>query len=170
MKHTDNHTATHRFLNSSKSFSLVILLILLSLPVLSQPAGAGGQPPELHLQRMADRLELSQQQRTEIQAIMSSGKLAGKPTADAMQANRETLEQLINTTSPDQAQIQSLAETQGDLLTESLLQKAAVKQQVYTVLTAEQRIKMLAYKDARRDMRASRKLQRSQQKFPRQKR
>lgn len=164
MLHTNIHTTTNSYLNSYRSFSLFILLALLSLPALSKPFAAGGQPSDLHLQRMADRLELSQQQRAELKTIMSAAKIAGVPTGDAMQANREALKRVLSSSSPDQAQIQALAESQGDLLTESLLQKAATLQQINTMLTAEQRIKMQAYKEARQDMRASRKNKRAQKK------
>lgn len=165
MQHHDNNTNTYSHINITRLFSFGLLLTLLSLPVLSQPLGTGGQPPEAYLDRLAERLELSPQQRTDIKTIMSSGKIAAKPTEDAMQANRATLNTVINSDSPDQAQIESLAQTQGELVTESVLQKAAVKQQINAVLSADQRIKMQAYKDARRDMRKTSKHHRTGAKF-----
>jgi len=164
MQYHDNNTITQNHINIVRLFSFGLLLTLLSLPVLSQPLGSSGQPPEAYLNRLAERLELSPQQRTDIKTIMSSGKIAAKPTQDAIQANRAALKSVINSDSPDQAQIQSLAQTQGELVTESVLQKAAVNQQINALLSADQRIKMQAYKDARRDMQKPRKHRRARAK------
>jgi len=163
MLHPDNQSSlSYNYPNAIKSVVIFALLAIFSLPAIAQPFGPDGHPPEPNLERMAERLDLSEQQRADIKAIMETGKTAFKPTIDAMQANRELLEELINSNTPDQNRIQSLAETQGDLLTESLLHRASMQQQVNTILSEEQRIKMQAYKDVHRDMRAARKQHRPQ--------
>ena len=163
MLYPDTHNSLlHSYRNNVISFTIFALLAIFSLPALAQPSGPDRQPPEFNLERMADRLDLSEQQRSDIKTIMETGKTAFKPTIDAMQANREVLEELINSNNPDQDQIQSLAETQGDLFTESLLHRASMQQQLTAILSEEQRIKMQAYKDVRRDMRTARKHHRPQ--------
>ncbi|MBE9547770.1 MAG: Spy/CpxP family protein refolding chaperone [Proteobacteria bacterium] len=158
MLHPDNHNSvSNSYRNNIKSVVAFALLAIFSLPAMAQPFGPDGRSPELNLERMADRLDLSEQQRADIKAIMETGKTAFKPTVDAMQANREVLEELTNSNNPDPDLIQSLAETQGDLLTESLLHRASIQQQLNAILSEEQRIKMQAYKEAHRDMRTARK-------------
>ncbi len=139
-----------------KSFIITIILTLFSLPALAQPFEADGHRGEMNLERLAERLELSDQQRTDIKAIMEAGKNAMEPTKIAMKDNRDSLEAVINSTNPDQGQIQSLAETQGQLMTESLLQRVATRLQVKDLLSEQQQIKMQAYKDAHHDMREAR--------------
>lgn len=158
MLHPDNHSSlSNSYRKSIKTVVAFALLAIFSLPAMAQPFGPDGHSPKLNLERMADRLDLNEQQRSDIKVIMETGKIAFKPTIDAMQANREVLEEIINSNNPDQDQIQVLAETQGDLLTESLLHRASIQQQLNAILSEEQRIKMQAYKDAHRDMRTARK-------------
>ena len=163
MLHSDTQSSlTYNNRNIIKGVAIFTLLAIFSLPAIAQPFGVNGHPAEINLERMADRLDLSEQQRSDIKVIMETGKTVFKPTIDAMQANRELLEELINSNNPEQELIQSLATTQGDLLTDSLLQRASLQQQINTVLSEEQRIKMQAYKDAHKDMRAARNHQRGQ--------
>ncbi|MCF6225888.1 MAG: Spy/CpxP family protein refolding chaperone [Xanthomonadales bacterium] len=162
--HTKIHTTSHNYLSSYKNYLLFILLAILSSSALAKSFTPGGQSSDMHIQRIADRLDLNEQQREEFLTIMSAKKTANAPREIAMQANREALERLISSDNPDQAKIQSLAEAQGDLFTESFLQRAAIKQKIYAILTAEQRIKMQVYKDVRQNKRANRKNKREQHK------
>jgi len=119
MQHTNAHTTVQNYLPRYNSFLLFILLTLISLTAIAKPFAAGGQSPDLHIQRVAERLDLNEQQREKFQTIMSASKTTSAPRADAMKANRKALQQLINSNSPDQAKIQSLAEAQGDLFTKN---------------------------------------------------
>lgn len=168
--HTKTHTTSHNDLSSYKNYLLFILLAILSSPSLAKPFTLGGHSSDMHIQRIADRLDLNEQQREEFLTMMSAKKTANAPRKIAMQTNREALEQLISGDNPDQAKIQSLAEAQGDLFTENILQRIAIKQKIYAILTAEQRIKMQVYREIRQEKHAKRKNKRAKHKSSQQRR
>jgi len=154
---------THKFFINTVTISAMI--ILFSLSAIAQPmgqrAGSGmpGQEPfmRMDINRMAERLNLNDQQRIDITSIIDSAKLSTQPIRDAMQANKASLDALLRETNPSQADIEALVNAQGSLHTENMLQHIATRQSINALLTPEQRIQLQTYQDIHRDMHKDRR-------------
>lgn len=103
--------------------------------------GEYGMKGERKLDRMADYLELSDEQRTEINAIFAD-------RADKMKAHRETMgdfyQQMreLSPSDPDYvASVKKLADSQAAFMADRMVERAEVKAQIAAVLTPEQQEK-----------------------------
>ncbi len=138
-----------------KSFSikagLVILILIFSLPLAAMPFSGTGNIGQI-LERIADRLELSEQQRADIKLVLDTAKSSMKPIAQELKENRRQYEQLLSSSKPSAEDIQAVARQQGQLVADSLVMRAEYRLQINALLTAEQQIKLQAYKEARQDM------------------
>lgn len=86
-------------------------------------------------------LDLTDEQKAKVKEIMESNKAALEPTMSAMKENRSKLHDLSKDGTFDQAQVEALANEQGDLVAKTIVQKESVKAQIFAILTDEQKAK-----------------------------
>jgi Spy/CpxP family protein refolding chaperone len=106
---------------------------------------------------MARELNLTDAEKTQIKQIFQANKATGLPLMQQMAANKKAMPEATANGSYDQAKIQQLANQQAQLTAQLVVQKQAVRHQIYTqVLTSDQRAKaeeLRAKKIARIDAR-----------------
>lgn len=107
---------------------------------MSQGRHFGGHSSKL--ERMADRLSVTDEQRTEIRAIADGSRQQMVELRDEMRANRVQLRELTRQTPLDEAAVRSIADKQGDLKAEMIVLRARQRSEVKAVLTDEQRAQM----------------------------
>jgi len=100
---------------------------------------AGGEGGMRHMQRMADDLKLSDQQRQQFKQIHSEGHASGKALHDVLQANRKAMRKLDPGSADYHAQVVKLAAEKGELVKQMVIQHAEMRAKVYAILTPEQR-------------------------------
>ncbi len=100
----------------------------------------GGEGPRMErmMERMAERLELDEEQRASIQAIIEQNRPAMQEHRRAMRENRQALHELMRGGTADEPTVRSLAEAQGDLTAEMIVERALMMQSIREVLTPEQ--------------------------------
>ena len=91
--------------------------------------------------RIAERLGLTDAQKTEIKSIISAERPRVEPLVRQLSATRKQLRNVSKNGNFDEAQVRSLASQQAQTITELIVAKERVKSKVYNVLTPEQRVK-----------------------------
>ena len=86
-------------------------------------------------------LDLTDEQKAQIKTIMQASKENSKPLREQVKATREKLQMLAESGNFDQARIQALADEQGKLTAQMIVEKEKVKSQISAILTAEQKAK-----------------------------
>ncbi len=106
---------------------------------------------------MARELNLTDAQKAQVKQIFQANKATGLPLMQQMAANKKAMLEATVNGSYDQAKIQQLANQQAQLMSQLIVQKQAIRHQIYTqVLTPDQRAKaeeLRAKKIARIDSR-----------------
>jgi len=100
---------------------------------------AGHGDPAARLERMADRLGLTQQQRDSVRGIVDRYRPQTRQLSDRMRDNRQQLRTAMREAQPDAAQVQKLAQAQGDLVAERIVLHSKMRAEIDQVLTPEQR-------------------------------
>lgn len=91
---------------------------------------------------MARELNLTDAQKTQVKQIFQANKATGLPLMQQMAANKKAMLEATANGGYDQAKIQQLANQQAQLMSQLIVQKQAVRHQIYTqVLTQDQRSK-----------------------------
>lgn len=106
--------------------------------------GFGGDPEkfiEHGINRAATALDLTDEQKTRIKAIMEAEKPVVQPLIQQVAAQRQELRQATSNGQFNEAQVQELATKQGQTMTQLIIAKERVKAQIFAVLTPEQRAK-----------------------------
>ena len=103
-------------------------------------AGEGRHPFARRIMaRIAERLGLTEAQKTEIKSILVAERPVAEPLLRQLAATRKQLRDASRNGSFDEAQVRSLATQQAQTLAELIVTKERVKSKVYNVLTPEQR-------------------------------
>ena len=97
-----------------------------------------GSRDEYRLKRMTEKLGLSDEQASRIQAIWDKYSPQKQQMRSKMQENRKQLREVMFADSKDEARLQQLAEAMGKLKTEKILLKSRIHSEVSQVLTSEQ--------------------------------
>ncbi len=112
--------------------------------------GAGTTPPtpgqraQNRFNRIADLLNLTADQRTQIQTIMQGTRTQAQALRPQMQGNRQDLMTLIKSGSSGadfDSKLQALANTQGSLMSQMTVIHAKAMAQVWALLTPDQQQK-----------------------------
>lgn|GEM_PF-4610488 len=114
-------------------------LLLAALPAAAAPnesPGGGG-----HMQRMADELGLSSEQRQQLKQIMQGGRNEGEALRNALRQNHEALRALDPAAADYRKQSERLAGESGELARKMALHHAEQRAKVHAILTPEQRVK-----------------------------
>lgn len=105
---------------------------------------------EKRLNRMASKLGLTDEQKTQLQALKTNSKNEFKPLRDEMRTLRQEIRNLDPKASDYSAKLADAANRQAELTRQMTVSKGAQRQQMATILTTEQLAKM-------KEMRGSRK-------------
>jgi len=141
---------------------LVVALVLLVTPILARgphgpghgrgPGPCGGPDGSCH-ERLFDRLDLTDDQREEIEALIADHRDATKDRADQMRARRMEMMELIQADGVDEAAIRDAAAASAQAEADLAIERAKLRQQIHQVLTPEQREQADALRQQHREFR-----------------
>ena len=103
-----------------------------------------------NVDRMAQRLDLTDDQRTQLQAVLAAAKPRMSDLRSELQASRKKLRELMQTSPIDEAEVRNIAETQGDLKADMIVLRAQQRAEINAVLTDEQRTQWVEMRGKRR--------------------
>jgi len=95
-----------------------------------------------NLERLADRLDMTEQQRAEIKAMLDDSRQQMANLREQMRENRIQLRDLAGKTDFDETAVRSIADEQGDLKAETIVLRARQRHEMKAVLTDEQRVQL----------------------------
>jgi Spy/CpxP family protein refolding chaperone len=100
--------------------------------------GEGMDKGEKFLDRMTDRLKLTPEQRSSIQAVLQKSQPQRVNLKEKMQTNRKALKELNRSGKSDSGQIAALAQERGQLVADMIVQRSKVRSEIRQVLTETQ--------------------------------
>ena len=130
---------------------LLVGLLTIALPLTGAIAGVGfgggpipGGPGKLEfmVERMADHLDLTDDQRISVENILQAAKPEIEALRDQAMANRDAIESLDPSNPAYDTTLQNIAVSNGQLATEATLLMARVRGEAHAVLTEEQIAKL----------------------------
>jgi Spy/CpxP family protein refolding chaperone len=95
-----------------------------------------------NLERLADRLDMTEQQRAEVKAILDDSRQQMVKLREQIRENRTQLRELTGQDEFDEAAVRSIADNQGDLKAETIVLRARQRHEMKAVLTDEQRVQL----------------------------
>jgi Spy/CpxP family protein refolding chaperone len=104
--------------------------------------GHRGMDSESHVDRMAERLDLTKEQRDKVRAIVDKTRPQTRELHDKLSENRKQLQMLTQQGTAKEGEIRKLADNQGKLIADMIVQRSKVRGEINAVLTPEQREKM----------------------------
>ena len=90
-------------------------------------------------ERMMERLNVTPEQRTAVRAIVDQSRPQFRQLRDQMVENHKQLRNLIDQGNYDEAQVQQLAQAEGNLKAQMIVLRTKVQSQIRGVLTDQQR-------------------------------
>jgi protein CpxP len=141
-----------------RRLALVIVLALLVTPVLAQgPAGRGpghghfrGADRPMH-ERMFEQLDLTDDQRVQIDQLMTDHRSAMKDRREQMRTHRMEMRDLVHADEFDEAAIRDAAMAIAEAEAEMAVERARLRQEIHKVLTPEQQEKAAELFQKRRE-------------------
>ncbi len=119
-------------------------LIMAQGPAQGQAPAGQGQRFQQRFQKIATLLNLTSDQQTQIESILQQSFTSAQPLMQEMRTNRQAIEQLVKsgTAGADfDKQIQPLASTQANVVSQLTVLHAKAFAQVWNLLTPDQRTK-----------------------------
>lgn len=98
--------------------------------------GFGGGHPFL---KMAEKLNLSDEQKTQIKTILEDSKTRVQPLMESMRENHKAIENLGTDGTYNEAEVTRLANAQAEISKQLIIEKEKTKAAIFAVLTPEQR-------------------------------
>ena len=95
-----------------------------------------------YLDRMTEQLKLTPDQRTSVQAVLQKSKPQMTNIREKMQTNRKALRDIKREGKDDANQVQALAQERGDLVTDMIIQRSKIRNDIRQILTDAQRGQM----------------------------
>lgn len=147
-------------MNKSLKSGLACVLIVSSLglvaPVSAKPSGDGADCDRgrhadavhkrgdkgFNVDRMAKKLDLSDDQRTQIEGIMAASKQQITDHREKLRENRKQLKSLMRQSPLDEAALRQVADSQGNLKADMIVLRAQQRVKINDILTNEQRAKL----------------------------
>ena len=135
----------------------VALAIVLVAGVAASWAAAGvGQGPWGHggfehhmLGMMTDYLDLTEAQQAQVKQIFATEKPTMMPLVQQLHQTRQQLRQLEQSNTFDENKVRALASQQAQTLTELTVEKAKVANQIFNILTPDQKAKAQKFMERR---------------------
>lgn len=146
-------------MNNTIKTTLIAATLIGSLAATAAHAGKGcgkdhhglrGLDSEHRINRLADRLELSTEQRDKVRAIADKSRPAVRAVHDKMRDNRQAMHVLMQQEKPTEAEVRKLADVRGKLVAEMTVLRVRMKSDIHAVLTPEQRDKLKQHSEQRR--------------------
>ena len=106
--------------------------------------GFGGRGFE----RLAEKLNLTDEQKTQVKTILEESKTRVKPLREGLRENRQQAETLGNDGTFNEEQVNQLAARQAETMKQLFVEMEKTKAQIFAVLTPEQRVEAAKLKDA----------------------
>lgn len=106
--------------------------------------GFGGRGFE----RIAKKLNLTDEQKTQVKTILEDSKTRVKPLMETMRENHKQAENLGTDGSFNETQVNQIANAQSETIKQLFIEKEKTKAQIFAVLTPEQRTEAAKMKDA----------------------
>ena len=94
------------------------------------------------IDRMAEKLNLNDEQRASMQTIVEQSKPEISALREKMRENRKLLKELAHKSPFNEAEVRKLANAQGDLKAEMIVLRMQQRSKISEVLTEEQRAQM----------------------------
>lgn len=104
--------------------------------------GPPGAPALEHFRHALRKLDLSDQQETDIKAAMQNLKKEMQPLMEDMHANHEQLRTLVTAKSYDKGAVAAVAKKEGELATRRIILTSEAMSRMLGYLTDEQRAKL----------------------------
>lgn len=98
-----------------------------------------GMDADARIERMAATLNLSKEQRDKVRAIVDKARPQSRELRDKLADNHKQLRALMEQGTPKEADVRKLADTQGKLIADMIVQRTRVHGEISAVLTPEQR-------------------------------
>jgi periplasmic protein CpxP/Spy len=110
------------------------------------PMGMGhaghGMDAERHIDRMADALDLTKEQRDQVRSIVDKSRPATRELQDRLRDNRKQLHALMQQDTVSEKEVRRLADIQGKAIADTIVLRTRVQTDIRSILTPEQRQKM----------------------------
>ena len=97
--------------------------------------------------RIAEKLKLSDEQKTQVKTIMEDSKTRIKPLTESLRESRKQAENLGLDGTFNEEQVNQLAGSQSETMKQLFIEKEKIKAQIFAVLTPEQRAEAAKMKD-----------------------
>jgi protein CpxP len=104
--------------------------------------GQHGMDADSSVDRMAQRLDLTAEQRDKVRAIVDKARPQNRALRDKLAENRKQLHALTQQGTAQEAEIRKLADSQGKLIADMIVQRNKERGEINAVLTPEQREKL----------------------------
>jgi len=131
----------------TKLLTMALAVVLLA-GVAAAWAAAAGQGPWSHcgfehhmLGMMTDYLDLTDAQQAQVKQIFAAEKPTIMPLVQQLHQGRQQLHQLEQSSTFDEAKVRAVASQQAQTLTELTVEKAKVANQIFNILTPDQKAK-----------------------------
>jgi len=122
-------------------FAMAAMLMISSANMANACPGGGPEGGDRNGQRMAEQLNLSDQQQDQVKQIRSESREGGKSIHEAMQLNRDAMRKLNPGSADYNAQVATLADEKAVLVKQMVMHRSEPRAQLYAILTPEQREK-----------------------------
>lgn len=142
----------------SRRLALVIALALLATPILAQ-GGPGRGPGYGHFrgadspmhERVLDQLDLTDDQRGQIDQLMADHRTAMKDRREQMRDRRMAMRDLIHADEFDEAAIRDAAMAIAEAEADVAVERARLRHEIHALLTPEQQEKAAEMREKRRE-------------------
>jgi Spy/CpxP family protein refolding chaperone len=104
--------------------------------------GHRGMDSDFHIDRMAERLDLTTEQRDKVRAIVDKSRPQQRALRDKLSESRKQLRTLIQQGTAKESEVRKLADNQGKLIADKIVLRSKLQGEIYAVLTPVQREKM----------------------------
>lgn len=92
-------------------------------------------------------LDLTDEQKAQVKQIMEASKEKTKAVREQLKANHQKLDELTANGAFDEAQVTAIANSQGALQAQMIVEKERVKTQIFAILTDEQKAEAAQMKE-----------------------
>jgi protein CpxP len=101
--------------------------------------------------RMAEKLNLSDEQKTQVKTILEDSKTRIKPIMESLRENHKQAENLGTDGTFNEAQVNQIAANQAEITKQLFIEKEKTKAQIFALLTPEQRTEAAKMKEQFKD-------------------
>ena len=104
--------------------------------------GRHGMDAEARIERMADALDLTREQRSQMRSIVDKSRPQTREARDRLSDSRKQLHALMQQDQASEGEIRRLADSQGKAMADMIVLHSKVQADIRSLLTPEQRQKM----------------------------